>query len=197
MAENITQGYRAGGRSPRGYQLERIATGAIREGQPVEKTRLIPSNEAQIVTAFLSARTRGVPRSVAKRDLKLPWPSSSLIDIEWNALTYAGHTTRNTRNPKIQGGYEGGKKRKPRSEWTIQKNTHPPLISTEAAEIILSHLESGKIGKAVSAAKFGKSNYLLTGMLKTPTGQDWLGNTQKHYRTKPMARSKVDGLASI
>ena len=36
MRENVRQGWRAGGRAPRGYQLEYTATGAIRDGQPVQ-----------------------------------------------------------------------------------------------------------------------------------------------------------------
>lgn len=42
MAENVRQGYRAGGRAPRGYRLQSIETGAIRDGAPVTKTKLVP-----------------------------------------------------------------------------------------------------------------------------------------------------------
>uniref|UniRef100_UPI0032174549 HAMP domain-containing protein n=1 Tax=uncultured Arthrobacter sp. TaxID=114050 RepID=UPI0032174549 len=41
MAENVRQGFRAGGSAPKGYRLESIATGTIREGQPVTKSKLI------------------------------------------------------------------------------------------------------------------------------------------------------------
>jgi hypothetical protein len=34
MAENVRRGHRAGGRAPIGYRLERIETGAIRDGAP-------------------------------------------------------------------------------------------------------------------------------------------------------------------
>jgi site-specific DNA recombinase len=37
MAQNVRQGFRAGGRAPLGYQLRIIPTGAIREGKPVTK----------------------------------------------------------------------------------------------------------------------------------------------------------------
>jgi hypothetical protein len=40
MAENVRKGYRAGGRAPLGYRLEQVSTGAIRDGQPVLKSRL-------------------------------------------------------------------------------------------------------------------------------------------------------------
>ena len=37
MAENVRQGWRAGGRAPRGYRLQHEETGAIRDGAPVTK----------------------------------------------------------------------------------------------------------------------------------------------------------------
>ncbi|HLF10638.1 MAG TPA: recombinase family protein, partial [Gammaproteobacteria bacterium] len=40
MAENVRRGFRAGGRSPRGYRLVSIETDAIRDGKPVTKSRL-------------------------------------------------------------------------------------------------------------------------------------------------------------
>jgi DNA invertase Pin-like site-specific DNA recombinase len=41
MAENVRQGWRAGGKAPRGYKLDYHATGAVRDGSPVLKSRLI------------------------------------------------------------------------------------------------------------------------------------------------------------
>src|SRR6266704_2012415 len=46
MAENVRQGFRAGGRAPRGYRLATIETGAIREGAAVTKTKLEPNDDA-------------------------------------------------------------------------------------------------------------------------------------------------------
>ena len=42
MAENVRQGWRAGGKAPRGYRLVSISTGAVREGAEVTKTKLEP-----------------------------------------------------------------------------------------------------------------------------------------------------------
>ncbi|HAO25739.1 MAG TPA: hypothetical protein DCQ49_11745, partial [Methylophaga sp.] len=56
MAENVKQGFRAGGAAPKGYQLEKIATGAIRDGQAVMKSRLIPGKEADKVSSYLKQR---------------------------------------------------------------------------------------------------------------------------------------------
>ena len=53
MRENIQQGWRAGGRPPRGYNLEHTATGAIREGNPVMKSRLVISSESAEIQEYL------------------------------------------------------------------------------------------------------------------------------------------------
>ena len=94
-----------------------------------------------------------------------------MIEMECNALTYAGHTVWNVQNGKSpDGGYVGGRKRKPRAEWLIQERTHEPIITTDEAEIILTGLESRTISDAVSAATSGMSDYLLTGLLCTADG---------------------------
>lgn len=191
MAENVHKGYRAGGRAPRGYQLRHIETGAVRDGQPVTKSVLEPSEDAPLIARYLKARAANEPRTSLIRDLGIPWSSASLIDMEWNALTYAGHTVWNVRNEKApSGGYKGMKKRKPRSEWMIKEDTHPALITTDEAHQIITRLESGAIGQAVSDGKAGNSAYLLTGLLKAPDGRDWIGDGKKHYRLKTVGQVK-------
>jgi site-specific DNA recombinase len=185
MAENIHQGYRAGGRAPRGYALRPIETGAIRDGSPVTKSVLVPSEDAPLVSRYLKARASGDPRTKVIRELGIPWNASSLVDLEWNALTYAGHTVWNVRNEKDPaGGYKGKTKRKPRNEWVIKENTHPALITTDEANRLIGALESGLHGKAVSEAKAGNSSYLLTGLLRAPDGREWIGDGKRHYRLK-------------
>ena len=49
MSENVMQGYRAGGRAPFGYDLEKINTGAIRDGEPVNKSKLKPNSDAPAI----------------------------------------------------------------------------------------------------------------------------------------------------
>src|SRR5690606_9954092 len=65
MAENVRQGWRAGGRAPRGYQLEYHPTGAVRDGQHVLKSKLVPDDEAETVAQYLKMRASGKPRGVA------------------------------------------------------------------------------------------------------------------------------------
>ena len=186
MRENVVQGYRAGGRAPTGYQLNKIQTGAIRDGVPVTKSTLMPSDKAPLITSYLKMRAKGEPRSKSADNAGLSLAVSTLIGIEWNALTYAGHTVWNVRNEHKKGeGYKGNNKRRPREEWVINENTHDALISNDEAEKILSRLENSHIGKKVSEAKTGASSYLLTGILKTPEGALWIGSGNKHYRTRP------------
>ena len=76
------------------------------------------------------------------RRLKLTWPRTSLNGMEWNALTYAGHTVWNVHNEYGSEGYKGGVKRRPRDEWVIQRDTHRALISDAIAETLLANLEA-------------------------------------------------------
>lgn len=180
MAENVEQGYRAGGRAPLGYQLQHFATGAIRDGSPVTKSKLAPSPEAPWVAHYLKQRAAGIKRSVLVRaDLLPPIAATSLVGMEWNALTYAGHTVWNVHNEHARGGYKGGVKRRPRSEWVIKYDTHDRLISTEEAEIILRGLETSSRG----GRRRTRATYLLTGLLVTPEGAAWHGDGNgKYYR---------------
>ena len=170
MAENVRQGWRAGGRAPIGYQLEHVETGAMREGAPVRKSKLVPSEDAGMMKTYLTLRAKGVNRPNAAGKVGLKASPSTLVGIEWNALTYAGHTAWNVRHEHGPSGYAGGVKRRPRSEWVIQKNTHEALITDEEAEILLVRLESFDRGHHSHA------DYLLTGLLKCPTGNNWRGS---------------------
>jgi DNA invertase Pin-like site-specific DNA recombinase len=176
MAENVRQGWRAGGRAPLGYQLETHGTGAVREGRPVTKTKLIRGNHAAAVAKYLKARAAGAPRVLARAGM--PMNDTSLIGVEWNALTYAGHTVWNRHAPEGMG-----RKRRPRAQWQITRDTHPALITDAEAESVLAQLETSTIGAAVSRAKAMSSTCLLTGLLYTSTGQIWVGHG-RYYRLK-------------
>lgn len=126
MAENVRQGYRAGGRAPFGYQLEYIPTGAVRDGEAVTKSRLILDENAQLIAAYLKGRAQDVTGTHLAESLGLKLARTTLNGIEWNALTYAGHTVGNVHNEKTDDGYKGGTKRRPRADWIIQRDTHPP-----------------------------------------------------------------------
>lgn len=171
MAENVRKGFRAGGRAPIGYRLAWEETGAIREGQPVRKSRLELDAAADAVQAYLQQRAAGVPRARAG----LPEVSdTSKVGIEWNAQTYAGHTVWN-----VHAEAGSGRKRRPRSEWLVQRDTHPALITDAEADAILRRLEA----YAPSRMRSRESGYLLTGLLVTPDGKPYHGD-RGAYRVK-------------
>lgn len=173
MAENVRRGWRAGGRAPWGYRLESTATGPVREGRPVTKSKLVLAESARDAGTYLKARAAGVPRAVAARGL--PLSPSTLVCVEWNALLYAGHTVWNRH--ATQGT---GHKRRPRNEWHIKRDTHPALISDAEAEVLLAQLETSEIGAAVSRAKTAQSSFLLTGLLYTGDGRMWVGHGTRY-----------------
>ena len=172
MAENVRQGWRAGGRAPRGYKLQHVETGAIREGAPVTKSRLILDDDALQVRAYLQSRARGVPRHQAAKTSGIDASASSLIDIERNALTYAGHTIWNRLAEKDENGYVGGSKFRPRAEWVIQDNTHEALISQAEADTLLAALEN----VSNTRKRITKRTYLFAGIMKAPDGRRWHGD---------------------
>lgn len=179
MAHNVDAGFRAGGRAPFGYRLAHEPTGAVRDGVPVTKSRLEPDENAPIIQAYLRDRAAGRARMQAARHHGLHLTQSSLVGVEWNALTYAGFTVWNVHAPRSRGHYVGGAKRRPRSEWKMHAGTHTALITEVEAEAILARLAA----YSVRRPRRSNSTYLLTGVLRTPTGSRWYGNGYKNaYR---------------
>ena len=84
------------------------------------------------------------------------------------------------------GGYVGGVKRKPRSEWHITRDTHPALISDSEAEAILTRLEA----RAGLRTRSGDRVYLLSGLLVTPDGQPYAGETVKGQSAYRLGKGK-------
>lgn len=189
MAENVRQGFRAGGRAPRGYKLVPVSTGAVREGIPVTKSKLEPDDDASKVAEYFQLRAEGLGRGALIRRLGLSWPETSLIGMEWNALTYAGHTVWNVHNEVGTDGYKGGTKRRPRPEWVVQHNTHKALISDAVAEALLAKLEDTDR----HAPRKRASSHLLSGLLKTPDGTPWRANRTakaEFYRVAVAGKSR-------
>lgn len=175
MAENVRAGYRAGGRAPRGYDLETHSTGAIREGRAVTKSRLKPNDDAAALRVYLQLRAKHVPRGRARTQAGLETPGSTLHSTDWQALTYAGHTVWNVHAERVKGGT--GDKRRPRSQWLVQKNTHQALITDEQAESILAQCETTQAGRRRSG-----SPLLLSGLVETPDGRLWHSDGCGAYR---------------
>lgn len=186
MSENVRQGFRAGGVAPKGYRLEHAATGTMREGQPVTKSKLVPGDDALVVRAYLQHRARGTARASALKHIGQDWPATTLLSIERNALTYAGHTVWNRHAERSEHGYVGGDKYRPRAEWVIQRDTHEPLITDDEAETILRAVESRKLTKVRET-----TGYMLTGLLVSPAGERWWAAGAGNYRLGKGKRIKA------
>jgi len=172
MAENVKQGWRAGGRAPKGYKLEHVPTGAMRDGAPVMKSRLVINDDAMLVRSYLQNRARGLPRARAMDRIDADWPATTLLNMERNALIYAGHTVWNKHSEKGTGQT----KFRPREEWVIQHNTHEALITDAEADKILALI--GANTKHKKAKRF----YMLTGLLVSETGERWHADGEGNYR---------------
>lgn len=186
MAENVRQGFRAGGSAPKGYRLESIATGTIREGQPVTKSKLVPSDDAMLVRAYLQHRAKGVSRARALAQVGVDWPVTTLIYMERGALTYAGHTVWNRHAERSGTSYANGQKFRPREEWIVERDTHEPLISEAEADAILNGVESRKQTRVREGAVG-----MLRGLLETPDGTKWHADGEGFYRVGKGKRIKA------
>jgi site-specific DNA recombinase len=172
MAENIRQGWRAGGRPILGYQLERHIVG-MRDGNPITKSKLIPDAKLfHRIQAYLKGRALGEPRQALAEKLNLEVNYSTLAYIEESALTYAGHTVWNRHSEYVDGRYTGGKKFRDSKEWVITHNTHEAMITEEEAESILQHLTQQRRKKRRNR----KSTYLLSGIVHCSCGAHLEGN---------------------
>ncbi|MGH8080008.1 MAG: recombinase family protein [Lysobacter sp.] len=194
MSENVRAGFRAGGRAPTGYQLRKIPTGAIRDGAPVTKSVLqLDPETSEAIGIYLRERAAGTRRLTAKAKAGVKsMKDSTLSHLEWNALTYAGHTVWNVHAERAGGSYVGGEKRRPRSEWVIQRDTHPALISDTDAQLLLDRLEKASRAKTNhrTEQRDRDSAALLGGILFAPDGTKWWSESDRYrYEHKGQARS--------
>ena len=186
MAENVRQGYRAGGRAPLGYELETIKTGAVRDGKHVTKTRLKPAHNAHVIGLYLKARANGKSRHESLSESGLDAQKSTLNGMERKALIYAGHSVWNMLNEKAPGGgYKNGKKYRPQDEWIVHKDTHTALITEDEAGLILQRLDERKRQERHHSS----SKFLLTKFLESTDGRLFEGTTdgrsnKRYYRLK-------------
>jgi site-specific DNA recombinase len=193
MRENVHKGFRAGGRAPLGYRLKHEPTGALRDGQPVLKSRLEPDTDARAVAQYLKLRAAGMARRSARAESGVDAPDTTLISVEWNALLYAGCTVWNVHNERTAGGYVGGQKRRARKEWVIKEGTHEPLITRPEAEALLADLDRRKGERKYRTT----AAYLLSGILFTPSGEPWHGNrdgAQRLYYRCPTRSVRTETL---
>ncbi len=171
MRENVQQGWRAGGRAPIGYKLEKTVVGT-RDGEPITKSRLVPDPKTfDKIQAYLRGRLNNVARKHLIRELGIMSAATTMIYVEESALTYAGHTVWNRHNESIDGRYVGGSRYRDRKEWIIQRNTHQAMISDEEAETLISRREKER----ASRKRKRITPYLLSGIIRCRCGANMDG----------------------
>src|SRR5258706_1169039 len=198
MKTNVANGHRAGGRAPLGYLLKHTATGAQRDGRDVTKSKLILNPElAPSLKVYLHARLRGLTRRAARAKAQLvdaagkPHNPTTLIGIERNALTYAGHTVWNRlADPKMP--LPTRDKFRPRAEWVIHKDTHPAMITETQAEALLQLAMPTEARKRRGPS----GNFLLSGLLFTPEGAALVSSGDNYYRSGKGKRVPAAALES-
>lgn len=183
MRQNVAHGWRAGGRAPHGYELKHEPTGAMRDGKPVLKSKLVPASGSEVIGQYLLARAACEPRSAVVKRLGFKLSTSTLVAMEWNALVYAGHTVWNRHKEKRARG-DGQSKQRPRSEWVVKRDTHPALITELQAEAIIAQLTNSTLAESIRQARTHNSNFLLAGLMFTADGRPWVGAGVR-YRLKP------------
>jgi site-specific DNA recombinase len=172
MKQNVLKGFRAGGRAPIGYKLNKIVTG-IREGVKVTKSKLVRDPETfTVIKEYLERRASGPSRPDAASLTGLNLSTGTYVGIEDNALVYAGQTVWFRHNEKIKGGYRGGTKVRPREKWVVHTDTHEAMISEAQAETIMAQ----RALKSRSQQRGRRSPYLLSGLLRCVCGANFVGD---------------------
>jgi len=189
MRHNVRSGFRAGGRAPYGYQLQHQGTGAVRDGQAVQKSRLVVDPvKGPIIGQYLQLLAEGLTPTAAARKSRIELPSSTRRHLQWNALTYAGCTVWNVHAERSGGKAIGGSRRRPRSEWVIKEDTHEALITRRQADMLLVLAEmTGQPWRDRAPAE-----YLLSGMLRDSHDNKWQGcrdGEVRYYRLRRRIRA--------
>ena len=176
--QNIRRGYRAGGKAPYGYRLKTEVVAIHRDGHNICKSvNEVDPVTGPIVTQYFERRARGEGRPSIMRDFTkrgLPGPSGTPIwgmstgrAFEENLDAYLGHLVYNRHQEYLrEGGYATGTKHRPREEWVIFPNAHPPLTTPEIAAEIRRRMRSVQRRQGTSERR---TDYLLTGLLKCGT----------------------------
>ena len=112
-------------------------------------------------------------------------PISTLIDIERNALVYAGHTVWNRH---AEAG--SGTKFRDKSEWIINRDTHEALITDLEADLILIDVDKNKKTRNGNA----KRTYILSGLLQNTEGVMYVSDGENAYRAGKGKRINSDAL---
>ncbi len=195
MEANARECYWVGGRAPFGYDLKEITVQKL--GKTVTKKRLVLNKDSAKMKEFLTRLAAGEKGAIVAKELGISNSRTTVNAWKWQALTYAGCLVWNKTNAREpgKGKYKKGGKYRDRSEWIVTETCHEALITRAQAETLLKQLDEGK--------RNVKSDFLLSGLLKSPDGRTWHGNSdnrhiphQRSYRLKTeVGYKKIDKAA--
>ena len=167
--------YKNGGSALWGYKLDHIPVGIGKGGMPRYKGIWVPDETivagkplhewvryclvelAMKGASIIQLRDFCNEHNIPCRRDKI-WNSTSWSDLlfEHNLLKYAGFGIWNVRGPHVR--------RKPITEWEIEENAHPQIITTEEAlKIIKVRQKLRERQGGLRKGRARKSHYLLTG----------------------------------
>lgn len=162
--------YKNGGKAPYGYIAVSLTRGQDHKGKPMYKTiwELEENNylvvREIIVDLFTNQHLsyRRIRDELNSRNIESPrggyWATTTLVEmLKENRLEqYAGTAIWNKEDKRTKG-----RKYKPRNEWIVVENAHPPIISKEELEAALERKKLNKYNAPDGATR--ESKYLLTG----------------------------------
>ena len=194
--EQALKGYSTGGFPPYGYKRKPDYSDELdKDGQQVRRGVRweIDEKEAHIIKAIFEAYINGrslssiakalneksiLPPAGTSRKQSTSWDPSVIRAILMNE-TYQGHRvygkTKKIKRPNGKRSYI----HLPKEEWTITKNSHPPIISQELWDKAQARMQEIREKYNVTNRHFAKtraaySKYLLSGLMKCQCGASFV-----------------------
>lgn len=162
--------YKNGGRAPYGYRNVRLVRGKDTRGKDIVKQIWLPNEDTAPILQWIIRDLRIDQRLGYKAIMQLlneraisgpegkPWNHSTVRELlsEDRVMQYAGVAYWNKWAPR-----GSGTKFNPRSQWEVEENAHPALITLEEARLALNANLAAK--REATRARANASDYLLSG----------------------------------
>lgn len=182
MKENTKMGFRNGGVAPYGYKRSSVS---IADGGTKTILVLGPEEEVNVVKRIFhlyvyegygakkiasTLNEEGIPSATGGK-----WAYTSIRTILHNEA-YVGDMIWNKYD------YNNGKRMKPESEWIVNKDAHPGIVSRETFDLV--KIKSAERSPRSKPFIPGKSPYILKGLLKCPKCNANMVSSQSGGKTK-------------
>ncbi len=187
MKETALQGLACGGIPPFGYVRSEIPDPLAkkdRKGNLVVRVKWeIHEEKAWIVGLIFDEYLKGNGLKKIAKELNNKgvmsyrghsWDPSAIRAILNNEAYLDWRVWNKTRKIKLPNG-KRTKRERPKADWVIKKNSHPPIVSEETWKKIHKRMDEirslyGAKIKDLARSKIAYSKYLLTGLIKCSEG---------------------------